>query len=87
MNSIETICSMIESKALEIPKPDTIEERHNKHLQRFLTVKHELLELAEQLEHDLNFFGDYIGSEKLFEAMKHAEAIYHIVKKVGEVDE
>lgn len=84
MNSIETICSMIESKALEIPKLDTIEERHNKRLQRFLTVKHELLEVAEQLEHDLNFFGDYIGNEKLFEAMKHAEAIYHIVKKVGE---
>ena len=84
MNSIETIYSMIESKALEIPKLDTIEERHNKRLQRFLTVKDELLELAEQLEHDLNFFGDYIGSEKLFEAMKHATAIYHIVKKVGE---
>ena len=84
MNSIETICSMIESKALEIPKLDTIEERHNKRLQRFLTVKDELLELAEQLEHDLNFFGDYIGSEKLFEAKKHATAIYHIVKKVGE---
>ena len=84
MNSIETICSMIESKALEIPKPDTIVERHNKRLKRFLTVKHELLELAEQLEHDLNFFGDYIWSEKLFEAMKHATAIYHIVKKVGE---
>ena len=41
MNSIETICSMIESKALEIPKLDTIEERHNKRLQRFLTVKDE----------------------------------------------
>ena len=84
MNSIETICSMIESKALEIPKLDTIEERHNKRLQRFLTVKDELLELAEQLEHDLNFFGDYIGSEKLFEATKHATAIYHIVKSVGD---
>ena len=84
MNSIETICSMIESKALEIPKLDTIEERHNKRLQRFLTVKHELLELALQLEHDLSYFGDYIGSEKLFEANKHATAIYHIVKSVGE---
>ncbi len=85
MNSIETICSTSEAMALEIPKLDTIiVERHDKRLQRFLTVKHELLELAVQLEHDLNFFGDYIGSEKLFEAMKHATAIYHIVKKVGE---
>ena len=40
MNSIETIYSMIESKVLELPKLDTIEERHNRRLQRFLTVKH-----------------------------------------------
>ena len=85
MNSIETMCSMIESKALEIPKLDTIiVERQTKRLNRFLSCKEELLELVQQLEHDLNFFGDYIGSEKLFEAKKHATAIYHIVNKVGE---
>ena len=86
MNSIETICSMVESKALEYPKLDTIEVQQSKRLSRFLSSKEELLELAQQLEHDLNFFGDYIGSEKLFEAKKHATAIYRIVKKVGEVE-
>ena len=65
-------------------KLDTIEEQQAKRMGRFLTAKDELLELAQQLEHDLNYFGDYIGSEKLFEAMKHATAIYHIVKEVGE---
>ena len=63
---------------------DTIEEQQAKRMSRFLTAKDELLELALQLEHDLNYFGDYIGSEKLFEANKHATAIYHIVKSVGE---
>lgn len=63
---------------------DTIEEQQTKRMGRFLSAKDELLELAQQLEHDLNYFGDYIGSEKLFEAMKHATAIYHIVKEVGE---
>lgn len=87
MNSIETICSIIESSALEHPKLDTIEEQQNKRLNRFLASKEELLELVQQLEHDLNFFGDYTGSEKLFEAKKQATAIYHIVKKVGEVNE
>lgn len=63
---------------------DTIEEQQAKRMCRFLVIKDELLELAQQLEHDLNYFGDYIGSEKLFEAKKHATAIYHIVKEVGE---
>ena len=63
---------------------DTIEEQQTKRTGRFLSAKDELLELAQQLEHDLNYFGDYIGSEKLFEAKKHATAIYHIVKRVGE---
>ena len=66
---------------------DTIEEQQTKRMGRFLSTKDELLELAQQLEHDLNYFGDYIGSEKLFEAMKHATAIYHIVKRVGETNE
>ena len=65
---------------------DTIEEQQAKRMSRFLTTKDELLELALQLEHDLSYFGDYIGSEKLFEAKKHATAIYHIVKSVGEVN-
>lgn len=64
-------------------KLDTIEEQQEKRLSRFLLAKDELLEMSQQLEHDLNYFGDYIGSEKLFEAMRHATAIYHIVKKVG----
>ena len=63
---------------------DTIEEQQANRMSRFLTAKDELLELAQQLEHDLSYFGDYIGSEKLFEANKHATAIYHIVKSVGE---
>ena len=63
---------------------DTIEEQQAKRMSRFLTAKGELLELSQQLEHDLNYFGDYIGSEKLFEAKEHATAIYHIVKSVGE---
>jgi len=66
---------------------DTIEEQQTKQIGRFLSAKDELLELAQQLEHDLNYFGDYIGSEKLFEAKKHATAIYHIVKEVGETNE
>ncbi|UJQ43497.1 hypothetical protein [Acinetobacter phage vB_AbM_WUPSU] len=65
-------------------KLESIEERHEKHVSRFLSVKSEILEMAAQLEHDLNYFGDYIGSEKLFEAKRHATAIYHIVKKVEE---
>jgi hypothetical protein len=68
-------------------KLDTIEEQQAKRMSRFLSAKDELLELALQLEHDLNYFGDYIGSEKLFEAKKHATAIYHIVKRVGETNE
>lgn len=65
-------------------KLDIIEEQQSKRMGRFLSAKDELLELAQQLEHDLNYFGDYIGSEGLFEAMKHAKAVYHIVKEVGE---
>ena len=84
MNSIETICSIIESSVELNNNLDSIEVRQQKHLDRFMVAKDELLELASQLEHDLNFFGDYIGSEKLFEAKKHATAIYHIVKNVGD---
>ena len=65
---------------------ETVEEQQAKRMSRFLTTKDELLELALQLEHDLSYFGDYIGCEKLFEAKKHATAIYHIVKSVGEVN-
>lgn len=65
---------------------DTIEEQQAKRMSRLLTAKDELLELAQQLEHDLSYFGDYIGSEKIFEAQKHATAIYHIVKSVGETE-
>lgn len=63
---------------------DTIEEQQAKRLSRFLLVKDELLESAQQLEHDLNYFGDYIGDKKLFEAVKHSRAIYHILKNAGE---
>ena len=63
---------------------ETVEERQRKHVARFLSVADEIMEQAIQLEHDLNYFGDYIASEKLFEAMKHATAICHIVKNVKE---
>ena len=66
---------------------DTIEEQQAKRMSRFLTAKDELLELAQQIEHDLSYFGDYLGSENLLEANKHATAIYHIVKSVGETNE
>ena len=65
-------------------KLDTVEEQQEKRLNRFLLIKDELLEMSQQLEHDLSYFADYLGSEDLFEAKKHATAIYHIVKKVGE---
>lgn len=66
-------------------KLDTVEEQQEKRLGRFLLIKDELLEMSQQLEHDLSYFADYLGSEDLFEANKHATAIYHIVKKkVGE---
>ena len=63
---------------------DDLDDKYRKREQRFLTQVDELLENVSQLEHDLNFYGDYIGSEKLFEAKKHATAIYHLVKKVEE---
>lgn len=64
---------------------ETLEDKYRKREQRFLTQVNELLENAAQLEHDLNFYGDYIGNEKLFEAEKHATTIYHLVKKVKEM--
>ena len=63
---------------------ETIEEQQRKRYERFILASDEMLEMSQQLEHDLNYFGDYIGSEKLFEAKKHATAIYHILKKVIE---
>ena len=63
---------------------DDLEDKYCKREQRFLTQVNELLENVSQLEHDLNFYGDYIGSEKLFEAEKHVTTIYHLVKKVEE---
>ena len=65
-------------------KLDTVEEQQEKRLNRFLLIKDELLEMSQQLEHDLSYFADYLGSEDLFEANKHATSIYYIVKKVGE---
>ena len=58
------------------------DEKQFKREQRFLVILDELLDNTSQLEHDLNYFADYIGSEKLFEAGKHATAIYHILKEV-----
>lgn len=66
-------------------KLDTVEEQQEKRLGRFLLIKDELLEMSQQLEHDLSYFADYLGSEDLFEANRQATAIYYIVKKVGEV--
>ena len=63
---------------------DDLKDKYCKREQRFLTQVDELLENISQLEHDLNFYGDYIGSEKLFEAKKHATNIYHLVKSVEE---
>ena len=65
---------------------DTDEEQQAKRMSRFLIAKDEILELAQQLEHDLSYFGDYIGSERLFEAKKHATEIYYIVKSIGETE-
>lgn len=65
---------------------DTDEEQQAKRMSRFLIAKDEILELAQQLEHDLSYFGDYIGSEKLFEAKKPATEIYYIVKSIGETE-
>lgn len=59
-----------------------MDDKERKRELRFLTFLDEILENAGQLEHDLNYFADYIGSEKLFEAKKHATAIYHILEKV-----
>lgn len=44
---------------------DTLEDKYHKREQRFLTQVNELLENVSQLEHDLNFYGDYIGNEKI----------------------
>ena len=63
---------------------DNLEVEHRKREQRFISQVDEMLENILQLEHDLNFYGDYIGSEKLFEAEKHATKIYYLVKKVKE---
>lgn len=61
-----------------------MDDKQFKREQRFLTCLEEILDNTTQLEHDLNYFADYIGSEKLFEAKKHATAVYHILKKVEE---
>ena len=63
---------------------DDLEDKYRKREQRFLIQVNELLENVAQLEHDLNFYADYIRNEKLFEAEKHAAAIYRLVKKVEE---
>lgn len=68
----------------EVKGLDSVEDQQKKRVSRFLLASDEIMELANQLDHDLNFFGDYIGSEKLFEAKKHAVAIYHLVRKVKE---
>lgn len=60
---------------------ETVEQREKRHFERFMASLPEMMEQASQLDHDLNFFGDYIGSEKLFEAKRHATAIYYILKK------
>lgn len=59
-----------------------MDDKQLKREDRFLIALDELLDNTSQLEHDLNYFADYIGSEKLFEAKKHATAIYHILKRV-----
>lgn len=63
---------------------DNLETEYHKREQRFISQVDEMLESILQLGYDLNFYGDYIGSEELFEAKKHATAIYHLVKKVEE---
>lgn len=73
--------------SIETPRLDTVEEKYAKCLNRFLSAKHELLELTQQLEQDLNYFGDYIESKELFEDKQHATSIYYIVRQVGEVNE
>lgn len=64
---------------------DNLETKYHKREQRFIAQVDEMLESILQLEHDLNFYGDYIGNEKLFEAEKYATNIYHLVKKVKEM--
>ena len=64
---------------------DNLETKYRKREQRFISQVDEMLESILQLKHDLNFYGDYIENEKLFEAEKYATNIYDIVKEVEEV--
>ena len=66
---------------MNLPKLDTVEEQHNK---RFERSKEDLLLLLEKLsdeEYTLNYYGDYLGSEQLFEAKKHLTSAYHLTRK------
>ena len=67
-------------------KLDSIEEQQRKRFERFLSVSDEMLEMAAQLEHDCNYFGDYIENHKLLHASKHAGAIYNIIKEIVDGD-
>lgn len=61
-----------------------MEDLQRKRELRVLSNLDEILETTSQLEYDLNYLADYIGNEKLFEANKHALAIYNSVKQVME---
>ena len=59
-----------------------MDDKQFKREQRFLLVLDELLETTSQLEHDLNYFADYVQNHKLCQARKHVEAVYTILKQV-----
>lgn len=63
------------------PKLDTTEEQLNKHFERSKGELLRLLDVASNLEYDLNTYADYCAMESLYEASKHAKSIYHLIKK------
>lgn len=66
---------------MNLPKLDTYEEQQRK---RFERSREDLLLLLEKLsdeEYTLNYYGNYLGSEQLFEAKKHLTSAYHLTRK------
>lgn len=63
------------------PKLDTPEEKFNKRFERSRESILHLLEIVSDLEYDLNNSADYCDMETLYEASKHAQSIYNLIKK------
>lgn len=62
------------------PKLDTNEGQLNKHFERSKGELLTLLDVASNLEYDLNTYADYCDMETLYEASKHATSIYHLIR-------